>query len=57
MAYFSFTKDILSGNPIKVFNMVKWKRLTYIDDVVEGIVKLIDRIRRLMKTGMKLKMT
>jgi len=45
MAYFSFTKDILSGNPIKVFNYGKMERdFTYIDDVVEGIVKLIDRI-------------
>lgn len=45
MAYFSFTKDILSGNPIKVFNYGKMERdFTYIDDVVEGIVKLIGRI-------------
>jgi len=33
MAYFSFTKDILSGNPIKVFNYGKMERdFTYIDD-------------------------
>lgn len=44
MAYFSFTKDILSGKPIKVFNHGKMERdFTYIDDIVEGIVKLIDR--------------
>lgn len=42
MAYFSFTKDILEGNPIKVFNHGKMERdFTYIDDIVEGIVKLI----------------
>lgn len=44
MAYFSFTKDILAGNPIKVFNHGKMERdFTYIDDIVEGIVKLIDK--------------
>ncbi|MDF2801513.1 MAG: UDP-galacturonate 4-epimerase [Anaerocolumna sp.] len=42
MAYFSFTKDILAGKPIKVFNHGKMERdFTYIDDIVEGIVKLI----------------
>lgn len=44
MAYFSFTKDILEGIPIKVFNHGKMERdFTYIDDIVEGIVKLIDK--------------
>ncbi len=44
MAYFSFTKDILEGKPIKVFNHGKMERdFTYIDDIVEGIVKLIDK--------------
>jgi len=43
MAYFSFTKDILARKPIKVFNHGKMERdFTYIDDIVEGIVKLID---------------
>jgi len=45
MAYFSFTKDILAGKQIKVFNYGKMERdFTYIDDIVEGVVKLIDRI-------------
>lgn len=45
MAYFSFTKDILEGRPIKVFNHGKMERdFTYIDDVVEGIEKLIDKV-------------
>ena len=45
MAYFSFTKDILEGKPIKVFNHGKMERdFTYIDDIVEGIVKLIDKV-------------
>jgi UDP-glucuronate 4-epimerase len=44
MAYFSFTRDILSGKPIKVFNHGKMERdFTYIDDIVEGIYKLIDK--------------
>lgn len=44
MAYFSFTKDILAGKPIKVFNHGNMERdFTYIDDIVEGIVKLIDK--------------
>ncbi|WP_226391197.1 NAD-dependent epimerase [Penaeicola halotolerans] len=45
MAYFSFTRDILSGKPIKVFNFGKMKRdFTYIDDIVEGIYRLIPHI-------------
>lgn len=45
MAYYSFTKDILAGNPIKVFNHGKMERdFTYIDDIVEGVEKIIDRI-------------
>lgn len=44
MAYFSFTKDILEGKPIKVFNHGKMERdFTYVDDIVEGIEKLIDK--------------
>lgn len=42
MAYYSFTKDILEGKTIKVFNHGKMERdFTYIDDIVEGIEKLI----------------
>ncbi|NLX90391.1 MAG: NAD-dependent epimerase [Firmicutes bacterium] len=45
MAYFSFTRAILEGKPIKVFNYGKMKRdFTYIDDIVEGTVRLIDRV-------------
>lgn len=44
MAYFSFTNDILAGKPIKVFNHGKMERdFTYIDDIVEGIEKLIEK--------------
>ena len=42
MALFLFTKAILSGEPIKVFNHGKHRRsFTYIDDIVEGIVRVL----------------
>lgn len=44
MAYFNFTKDIVADKPIKVFNYGKMERdFTYVDDIVEGIVRLIDK--------------
>ncbi len=44
MAYFSFTKDILSGTPIKVFNHGDlYRDFTYVDDIVEGISKILNR--------------
>ncbi|WP_273701982.1 NAD-dependent epimerase [Acetomicrobium sp.] len=43
MAYFSFTRDILAGVPIKVFNHGRMSRdFTYIDDVVKALYHLID---------------
>ncbi len=43
MAYFLFTKSILENQPIKVFHQGKMKRdFTYIDDVVDGVLKAID---------------
>ncbi|WP_431801944.1 NAD-dependent epimerase [Halobacillus andaensis] len=42
MALFTFTKAILEGKPIKVFNQGNMMRdFTYIDDIVEGIVRLL----------------
>lgn len=42
MAYFLFTDTILNGKPIKVFNHGKMERdFTYVDDIVEGIYKLL----------------
>ena len=42
MAYFSFTKAILEGRPIDVFNHGQMQRdFTYIDDVVEAIARLV----------------
>lgn len=43
MALFLFTKAILAGEPIKVFNYGKHRRdFTYIDDIVEGIIRTLD---------------
>jgi len=45
MAMFLFTKAILEGKPIDVFNHGKMRRdFTYIDDIVEGIVRTADRV-------------
>ncbi|WP_321326496.1 NAD-dependent epimerase [Thiomicrorhabdus sp.] len=45
MAYFSFTKKILNGETIDVFNHGQMQRdFTYIDDIVEGIVRVMERI-------------
>ncbi len=42
MAYFSFTKAILSGKPIRVFNNGDMYRdFTYIDDIVDGVMRLL----------------
>ena len=44
MAYFSFTRKILAGEPIPIFNHGKMQRdFTYIDDIVSGIVGLTDK--------------
>lgn len=44
MAYFSFTKNILEGKPIKVFNHGKMKRdFTFIGDIVPGIIAALDK--------------
>jgi UDP-glucuronate 4-epimerase len=42
MAYFSFTRKILAGEPIPVFNRGRMRRdFTFIDDVVEGLARVI----------------
>lgn len=44
MAAFKFTKAILSGDKIQVFNYGKHRRdFTYIDDIVEGLVRVINK--------------
>lgn len=44
MALFIFTRAILSGQPIEVYNYGKMKRdFTYIDDIVQGVLASLDR--------------
>jgi UDP-glucuronate 4-epimerase len=45
MALFLFTRAILEGRPIDVFNEGRMRRdFTYIDDIVEGVVRVADRV-------------
>ncbi len=45
MALFIFTKKILAGEPIDVFNHGKHKRdFTYVDDIVEGVIRTLDNV-------------
>ncbi|MGM0440796.1 MAG: NAD-dependent epimerase [Chlamydiota bacterium] len=45
MALFKFTKAILAGQPIEVYNYGQMKRdFTYIDDIVEGILRVCDHV-------------
>jgi UDP-glucuronate 4-epimerase len=44
MALFKFTRAILAGEPIDVFNYGRHRRdFTYIDDIVEGVIRVLDR--------------
>ena len=45
MALFMFTKNILAGKPIDVFNYGNHRRdFTYIDDIVEGVIRVLDNV-------------
>lgn len=45
MALFLFTKKILAGEPIDVFNYGHHRRdFTYIDDIVEGVIRTLDHV-------------
>ncbi|WP_458071096.1 NAD-dependent epimerase [Rhodanobacter sp. BL-MT-08] len=45
MALFLFTRSILAGEPIKVFNHGHHKRsFTYVDDIVEGVIRTLDTV-------------
>ncbi len=47
MALFLFTKSILEGKPIDIFNYGNMQRdFTYIDDIIEGVVRVMQRIPR-----------
>ena len=53
MALFKFTKAIIAGEPIEVFNYGNHQRdFTYIDDVVEGVLLTLDRPASINKSGM-----
>ena len=45
MSLFKFTRSILAGEPIDVFNFGNHQRdFTYIDDIVEGVIRTIDKV-------------
>ncbi len=45
MALFLFTKAIMEGRPIDVYNYGNMQRdFTYVDDIVEGVIRVVDRI-------------
>jgi UDP-glucuronate 4-epimerase len=45
MAYFKFTRAILAGRPIDIYNHGQMSRdFTYIDDIVEGVMRTMDRV-------------
>jgi UDP-glucuronate 4-epimerase len=45
MALFQFTRNILEGKPIEVFNFGRHRRdFTYIDDIAQGVVRSLDRV-------------
>lgn len=45
MALFLFTKAIMDGRPIDVYNYGNMQRdFTYVDDIVEGVVRVLDRV-------------
>ena len=47
MALFLFTKAILKGDPIEVYNYGKMERdFTYIDDIVEGVIRVMSTVPR-----------
>ena len=44
MALFLFTRNILAGKPIEVFNYGRHRRdFTYVDDIVEGVTRVLDQ--------------
>jgi len=45
MAAFIFTRQIIAGEPIKVFNRGEmWRDFTFIDDIVNGVLRALDRV-------------
>jgi UDP-glucuronate 4-epimerase len=51
MALFLFTKAMIEGRPIDVFNHGDMQRdFTYVDDIVEGVIRTLDRPRKPTRT-------
>lgn len=51
MAYFSFTQKVLKGETIDIFNYGEMERdFTYIDDIVEGVIRVMDHIPQPQKS-------
>jgi UDP-glucuronate 4-epimerase len=45
MALFQFTRNILAGQPIEVYNYGHHRRdFTYVDDIIEGVVRVLDQV-------------
>lgn len=52
MAYFKFTNKLVNGEPIQIYNMGDmWRDFTYIDDIVTGIVNVIQKSPELTEDG------
>ena len=52
MALFLFTRNILAGEPIDVFNYGKHRRdFTYVDDIADGVVAALDHVAAPIRTG------
>ncbi len=52
MALFKFTKNILKGKPIDVFNKGKHSRdFTFVEDIVDGIIKIIKKRKKLLSSS------
>ena len=55
MAMFLFTDAIVKGNPIKIFNNGKMERdFTYIDDITEGVIRILEKDRYTTKESKNL---
>lgn len=56
MAYFKFTNKIVKGEPIQIYNMGDMRRdFTYVDDIVEGVARVMDKVPEDCGTGARYK--
>ncbi len=56
MAYFKFTNKIVKGEPIQIYNMGDMRRdFTYVDDIVEGVTRVMDKVPEDCGTGARYK--